>query len=42
MVISYGLWKNETVTNCHAMKLKAVNDKYRLIDAVDIESMFRL
>lgn len=42
MVISYGLWENETVKNCHQLKLKTVNDKYRLIDVVDIESMFQL
>ena len=33
---------NETVTNCHALKLKAQDGKYRLTDVVDIEGMFRL
>ena len=32
---------NETVTNCHALKLKAHDGKYRLTDVVDIEGMFR-
>ena len=33
---------NETVTNCHQLKLKATDGKYRLTDVVDIEGMFRL
>jgi len=33
---------NETVTNCHQLKLKAVDGKYRLTDVVDIEGMFRI
>ncbi len=33
---------NETVTNCHALKLKARDGKYRLTDVVDIEGMFRI
>ena len=33
---------NETVTNCHQLKLKAGDGKYRLTDVVDIESMFRI
>lgn len=33
---------NETVTNCHALKLKAHDGKYRLTDVVDIEGMFRI
>ena len=33
---------NETVTNCHALKLKAKDGKYRMTDVVDIENMFRL
>jgi hypothetical protein len=33
---------NETVTNCHALKLKAQDGKYRMTDVVDIENMFRL
>ncbi len=33
---------NETVTNCHQLKLKANDGKYRLTDVVDIEGMFRI
>ncbi|MDD4036515.1 MAG: BRO family protein [Bacilli bacterium] len=33
---------NETVTTCHALKLKAKDGKYRLTDVVDIEGMFRM
>ena len=33
---------NETVTNCHQLKLKASDGKYRLTDVVDVEGMFRL
>ena len=33
---------NETVTNCHQLKLKAKDGKYRLTDVVDIEDMFRI
>ena len=33
---------NETVTNCHQLKLKAQDGKYRLTDVVDIEEMFRI
>ena len=33
---------NETVTNCHALKLKAQDGKYRLTDVTDIEGMFRI
>ena len=33
---------NETVTNCHALKLKAQDGKYRLTDVCDIEEMFRI
>lgn len=33
---------NETVTNCHALKLKAQDGKYSLTDVVDIEGMFRI
>ena len=33
---------NETVTNCHQLKLKAVDGKYRATDVVDIEGMFRI
>ena len=30
------------VTNCHQLKLKAQDSKYRLTDVVDIEGMFRI
>ena len=33
---------NETVTNCNALKLKALDGKYRLTDVCDIEDMFRI
>jgi len=33
---------NETVTNCHGLKLKARDGRYRLTDVVDIEGMFRI
>ena len=33
---------NETVTNCHQLKLKAGDGKYRSTDVVDIEGMFRI
>ena len=33
---------NETVTNCHQLKLKAEDGKYRLTDVCDIEGMFRI
>ena len=33
---------NETVTNCHQLKLVANDGKMRLTDVVDIEGMFRL
>lgn len=33
---------NETVTNCHQLKLKATDGKYRLTDVVSIEGMFRI
>lgn len=32
----------QTVTNCHQLKLKAQDGKYRLTDVVDIEGMFRI
>lgn len=31
---------NEMVTNCHQLKLKAQDGKYRLTDVCDIEEMF--
>ena len=34
--------ENETVTNCHALKLKAQDGKYRMTDVTDIEGMFRI
>ena len=33
---------NETVTNCHALKLLAADGKMRLTDVADIEQLFRL
>ena len=33
---------NETVTNCHALKLRAADGKMRLTDVADTEQMFRL
>ena len=33
---------NETVTNCHQLKLRASDGKMRLTDVVDIEGMFRV
>lgn len=33
---------NETVTNCHQLKLKAQDGKYRMTDVCDIEEMFRI
>ena len=33
---------NETVTNCHQLKLKANDGKYRMTDVVDIEGMLGL
>ena len=33
---------NETVTNCHQLKLMAQDGKYRMTDVVDIEGMFRI
>lgn len=33
---------NEIVTNCHDLKLKAQDGKYRMTDVVDIEGMFRI
>ncbi len=33
---------NETVTNCHALKMKAPDGKMRLTDVADTEQLFRL
>ena len=33
---------NETVTNCHALKMRAADGKMRLTDVADIEQLFRL
>lgn len=33
---------NETVTNCHALKMEAADGKMRLADVGDVETMFRL
>ena len=30
------------MTNCHQLKLKAIDGKYRVTDVVDIEGMFRI
>lgn len=30
------------MTNCHQLKLKAQDGKYRMTDVVDIEGMFRI
>ena len=30
------------MTNCHQLKLKANDGKYRMTDVVDIEEMFRI
>ena len=33
---------NETVTNCHAFKLRAADGKMRLTDVADTEQLFRM
>ena len=33
---------NETVTNCHALKLPAADGKKRLTDMADLQGIFRL
>ena len=33
---------NETVTNCHGLKLRAADGKMRLTDVADTEQLFRL
>jgi prophage antirepressor-like protein len=33
---------NETVTNCHQLKMRAADGKIRLTDVGDIEQLFRL
>jgi hypothetical protein len=33
---------NETVTNCHGLKMKALDGKMRLTDVADTEQIFRL
>ena len=33
---------NETVTNCHALKMKAADGKMRLTDVADTEQLFRI
>ncbi len=33
---------NETVTNCHAFKMRAADGKMRLTDVADTEQLFRL
>ena len=33
---------NETVTNCHGLKIKAIDGKMRMTDVADTEQLFRL
>ena len=33
---------NETVTNCHRLKMQAVDGKMRMTDVADTEQLFRL
>ena len=33
---------NETVTNCHALKMRAADGKMRMTDVADTEQMFRI
>ena len=33
---------NETVTNCHGLKMRAIDGKQRLTDVADTEQLFRL
>jgi hypothetical protein len=33
---------NETVTNCHALKMRAADGKMRLTDVADTEQLFRI
>ena len=33
---------NQTVTNCHGLKLRAVDGKMRLTDVADTEQLFRI
>ena len=33
---------NETVTNCHGLKMLAVDGKMRITDVADVEQLFRL
>jgi hypothetical protein len=33
---------NETVTNCHGLKMSAADGKMRLTDVADVEQLFRL
>ena len=33
---------NETVTNCHALKMRAPDGKMRMTDVADTEQMFRI
>lgn len=34
--------KNEPVTNCHQLKMRAYDGKMRLTDAATVEQMFRI
>ena len=33
---------NETVTNCHGLKMPAADGKMRLTDVADVEQLFRI
>ena len=33
---------NETVTNCHGLKMQAADGKMRMTDVADVEQLFRL
>ena len=41
-IIGGGAAGFETVTNCHALKMRAADGKIRLTDVADIEQLFRL
>lgn len=33
---------NETVTNCHGLKMQAADGKMRMTDVADVEQLFRI
>lgn len=33
---------NETVTNCHSLKMRSIDGKMRMTDVADVEQLFRL